>query len=174
MSADLEETLNELGDDYRKLVIRLRSLPEVDCRHIKRRGINPLFGCASVKMAAASFVLICAVFSVFFLRPFSSEFESPKHQCSIQKTSNPYVRSLCILDGTVLSEILKTQNSDGSWENDYLTRQNAAALRLAGEQGVAYRKAMRYLRRKGLLPLSDKEFAERQSLAAARGLFAIM
>ncbi len=63
--------------------------------------------------------------------------------------------------------LIATQRADGSWENDYLTRQNAAALREAqtAESRLAYRRAVRYLRSKGLEPLSQLELRLRSSRA---------
>ena len=53
-----------------------------------------------------------------------------------------------------VSEMIATQNPDGSWKNDFLTRRNAAALRVCGDPAarIAYKKAARYLSFKGLLP----------------------
>ena len=53
-----------------------------------------------------------------------------------------------------ISEMIATQNPDGSWKNDFLTRRNAAALRVCGDPAarIAYKKAVRYLSFKGLLP----------------------
>ncbi|MBQ6137808.1 MAG: hypothetical protein IJI73_10615, partial [Kiritimatiellae bacterium] len=64
--------------------------------------------------------------------------------------------------------ILASQRADGSWTNDFITRQNAAALR-RGESAaakVAYRRAVRYLRSRGLSPLSDEELRDRGESAA--------
>ena len=48
---------------------------------------------------------------------------------------------------------IRTQNADGSWCNDFLTRRNAEALARCPDAGarVAYKKAMRNLRVRGLL-----------------------
>ena len=53
-----------------------------------------------------------------------------------------------------ISEMIATQNPDGSWKNDFLTRRNAAALRVCDDPAarIAYKKALRYLNFKGLLP----------------------
>ena len=49
--------------------------------------------------------------------------------------------------------MIATQNPDGSWKNDFLTRRNAAALRGSSNPAaqVAYKKAMRNLRSRGVL-----------------------
>ena len=66
-------------------------------------------------------------------------------------------------DEFALRAILDSQRSDGSWSNDYLTMQNAAALRRAHDEAsqIAYKRAVRYLRTKGLGPISDAELRER-------------
>ena len=52
-----------------------------------------------------------------------------------------------------VAEMIATQNPDGSWKNDFLTRRNAAALKVCGDPAaqVAYKKAMRNLRSRGVL-----------------------
>ena len=51
------------------------------------------------------------------------------------------------------SEMIASQNPDGSWQSDFLTRRNAAALRACGDPAaqIAYKKAMRNLRTRGIL-----------------------
>jgi hypothetical protein len=55
--------------------------------------------------------------------------------------------------GEAIDEMIRTQNADGSWRNDFLTRRNADALAHCphAEARVAYKKAMRNLRIRGLL-----------------------
>ena len=52
-----------------------------------------------------------------------------------------------------VSEMIATQNSDGSWKSDFLTRRNAAALKLSSDPAarIAYKKAARNLRLRGIL-----------------------
>ena len=52
-----------------------------------------------------------------------------------------------------IPEMIATQNPDGSWKNDFLTRRNAAALRICSDPAaqIAYKKAMRNLRLRGIL-----------------------
>ena len=49
--------------------------------------------------------------------------------------------------------MIASQNPDGSWANDFLTRRNAEVLRTSDdpEARVAYKKAMRNLRFRGML-----------------------
>ena len=52
-----------------------------------------------------------------------------------------------------VDEMIATQRSDGSWQNDFLTRRNAAALKDCTRPAarIAYKKAMRNLRTRGIL-----------------------
>ena len=52
-----------------------------------------------------------------------------------------------------IDEMIATQNPDGSWQNDFLTRRNADALKFCGDPAaqVACRKAVRNLRVRGVL-----------------------
>ena len=52
-----------------------------------------------------------------------------------------------------ISEMIATQNPDGSWKNDFLTRRNAAALKSCDDPvaQIAYKKAARNLRLRGIL-----------------------
>ena len=56
-------------------------------------------------------------------------------------------------DDRAVKEMIRTQNPDGSWKNDFLTRRNAEALSHSTdpEARVARKKAMRNLRARGLL-----------------------
>ena len=49
--------------------------------------------------------------------------------------------------------MIATQNADGSWKNDFLTRRNADALKGCADPAaqIAYKKAMRNLRAHGVL-----------------------
>ena len=76
-----------------------------------------------------------------------------------------------------VAEMIATQNPDGSWKNDFLTRRNAAALKVCGDPAaqVAYKKAMRNLRSRGVLwynpPKKEKrtwKSYSRKTRAAAR------
>ena len=56
-----------------------------------------------------------------------------------------------VRDDVAVQEMIRTQRPDGGWGNEFLTRQNAAALRVCGGEAAqrAYRKAMRNLRLRG-------------------------
>ena len=148
MTKDLEMTIMELGPAYGDVVRRVM------------RSRRPLFRrrpFAAAPLAAAACAALA--FGVFFLRP--STCETPRRPMAHIYTV-AYNRSAA-------PELVRTQNPDGSWANDFVTRQNAAALSDATDSAarLAYRKAMHYIRLKGLSPLSRDEFAARSSLCAA-------
>ena len=150
MNRDLEEQLDEMGPAYRAVVARLRAGREAEPGG---RGSRSSSGARSSRgsrdssfsrqayLVAASLLVVVAL-GVFF----SQSVNSPIGQ-SVKSPRAPreYVMSV--------PEMLATQNPDGSWQNDFLTRRNAEALRLcAGEEArIAYKKAMRNLRARGLL-----------------------
>ena len=82
--------------------------------------------------------------------------EPPAVPAAAPSPATPYTLALTPTPAAI-DEIVRTQAADGSWANDFLTRQNAAALREVDATSVAYRKAVRYLRTKGLAPLTDDE-----------------
>lgn len=173
MNADLEATLKELGEEYRPVVDRLRAGREVEpgrktsapSPHL--RLIRPWRRIARI---AASLAVIAGGAALLL----NLRMTAPR---GLQHPANPNVAHdrtdessvpaappartpyelALVEDGSTLQEILRTQSADGSWANDVLTQQNAAALREADATSVAYRKAVRYLRTKGLAPLSADE-----------------
>ncbi|MBR2921356.1 MAG: hypothetical protein IKC27_08390 [Kiritimatiellae bacterium] len=153
MSEDLDRTLNELGVEYVSVVARLKTLREVvpaGRAHARKR--KWLSWTAS---AVAASLIIAAALAVFF--------NGPEASCNhaSQSSANsrmPYMLAFSASDKDVLEEIKRTQNPDGSWMNDSLTRQNAAVLKKFDGKSIACRKAARYLRFKGIPPLSDSEF----------------
>ena len=162
MTKDLDETLAELGPEFRSVAQRLRAAPELE----------PGLACARppsrVRAAAvliAASLLVAVGMSVVFGR--FATIRQPLREVPRLRVANEY--SLAYAGGDeALREIIRTQNADGGWKNDFLTRQNAAALRASNEDRmrVAYRKAVRYLRSRGLVPLSDEELKERGEYAA--------
>ena len=156
MSRDLEEQLDEMGPEYRKLVARLRGAMGEDFRREtedlrghetldRRRGFaSKVLGLRSKVLrpvlAAASIALILGLGAVFLGRQdFRRETEDMSFGPREYRAS--------------VSEMIATQNPDGSWKNDFLTRRNAAALKVCGDPAaqVAYKKAMRNLRSRGVL-----------------------
>ena len=130
MSRDLEEQLDEMGPEYRTVVARLRMAQSAGTRD-EGRGMKGW-------LVAASLLLMVG-FGVFFLRPKAS------HPSSLVPHPSEYTMGI--------SEMIATQNPDGSWKNDFLTRRNAAALKACGDPAarIAYKKAARNLRLRGIL-----------------------
>ena len=134
MSRDLEEQHDEMGPEYRAVVARLRAAREAECAGKREEGRGK-----SGWLIAASLIVVVGL-GVFFLRPKASR------PSSLVPHPSEYTMGI--------SEMIATQNPDGSWKNDFLTRRNAAALRVCGDPAarIAYKKALRYLSFKGLLP----------------------
>ena len=138
MNRDLEETLNELGPDYRAVVARLRAGREA-ASGSRSSGDSRSSRRAAYLVAASLLVLIGL--TVVHLS------QSPTSNLKPQTSSCPREYRATV------AEMIATQNPDGSWQNDFLTRRNAAALKdsdnLAAQ--IAYKKAMRNLRARGVL-----------------------
>ena len=145
MTKDLEETLEELGPEYRAVVGRVLA----SRRPLVSRPRYLRFPRTALAAACAAAVLSFGVW--MHLAGAASNADRP---CTIYTVAYSKDRLPALVD---------SQNPDGSWENDFVTRQNAAALAEAsGEaENLAYRKAVRYMRLKGLQPLSREEFLGR-------------
>ena len=163
MNKDLEETLAELGPGYRSVVDRLAAaFPD-------RTGASPTIASrfepprrrawrgAFAALASGAGLLAAASVAVAMF------FSTPSHA---QGPSGAYRGDYLLAYSGDVESLLRTQKADGSWGNDFLTRQNAAAIRRAKGADVAYRRAVRYLRTKGLSPLSDSELIDRGAFAA--------
>ena len=145
MTKDLEATLDELGPEYRAVVGRVLA---------SRRPISQRRGFVLLPRAALAAACAAAVLSFGVWMHFASAPSQAGRPCTIYTVAYSKDR---------LPSLVDSQKPDGSWENDFVTRQNAAALAEApGEaENLAYRKAMRYLRLKGLQPLPREEFLSR-------------
>lgn len=154
MSEDLEKTLDELGPGFGDVVARLRNAKEVEPRSSFTVRARPYWRHAAGLLAASLF--FCFVLVALLI----SDDEPSEPACAdgISPSNGIYSLAFNATRGNAIEEIKRTQNADGSWANNYLTRQNAAALKKADATSVAYRKAARYLRAHGLTPLSDDEF----------------
>ena len=144
MSRDLEEQLDEMDPEYRKLVARLKDgATAEDLRpetRDERKGFaSKVFRLKSYLVAAS--LLVFAGLGVVFLG--RQDFRRKTEDMSF--APREYRASV--------DEMIATQNPDGSWKNDFLTRRNAAALSVCGDPAaqVAYKKAMRNLRSRGIL-----------------------
>ena len=174
MTKDLEDTLNELGPEYRSVVDRLLSMPSVSITNHEPRTTNHEPRTTNHEprttnhyLLAASLLLVVslAIWNFTSTTLHSSFFI---FHSSPSPSSAPAVYTVAYAsDEYALKAILASQQSDGSWSNDYLTMQNAAALRKANDEAsqIAYKRAVRYLRTKGLGPLSDDEFQRRSARA---------
>ena len=137
MSRDLEEQLDEMGPEYRAVVMRLRAGHEAaDVLNVFRprpKVLRPV-------LAAASLLVIVG-FGVFFLG-----LQDFRHETKDVRFAPREYRA-------DVSEMIATQNPDGGWKNDFLTRRNAAALKLCSDPAaqIAYKKAARNLRLRGIL-----------------------
>lgn len=164
MNADLEKTVGELGPGYRDVVARLRAAREVEPGKAPvtgRAGAAPWCAARSPfsYLAAASLVAALALAVLYVMpRGGSTAAEVPLTVYTVAYAPTE----------EALEAIVASQRADGSWSNDFLTRQNAAALRASDEDRmrVAYRRAVRYLRSKGLSPLTDEELRQRGEYAA--------
>ena len=130
MSRDLEEQLEEMGPEYRAVVARLKGNRE------QESGIRGW-------LVAASLLVVVGLGVVFLGRE-----DFRRETGDVSYAPREYRASV--------SEMIATQNPDGSWTNDFLTRRNAAALRGSSNPAalIAYKKALRYLHAKGLKPMN--------------------
>ena len=161
MNADLENTVEELGPAYRDVVARLRASREVEPTRIGPKAFAP--GRASrspVSYLAAASLAAALALAVLYVAPRGGD-------AAAEVPLTVYTVAYAPTE-EALELILASQRADGSWSNDFLTRQNAAALRASGDERmrVAYRRAVRYLRTKGLSPLTDAELKARGEYAA--------
>ena len=155
MNRDLEEQLDEMGPAYRAVVARLCAGREAEpggrgarSSSDSRSSRNSSFS-RQAYLVAASLIAAVALSVLFTQSTHHPITPSPNHPIT-QSTTPPRAPREYVMS---VPEMLATQNPDGSWQNDFLTRRNAEALRLcAGEEArIAYKKAMRNLRARGLL-----------------------
>lgn len=140
MNRDLEETLNELGPDYRAVVARLRAGREA-ASGSRSSGDSRSSSRAAYLVAASLLVLI----GLTVVHLSQSQSQTTNHKPQTPSCPREY--------RATVAEMIATQNPDGSWQNDFLTRRNAAALKVCGDPAarIAYKKAMRNLRARGVL-----------------------
>ena len=151
MSKDLERQLDEMGPEYRAVVARLKAAEtaetaqdlRLETRDLRWGFMSQVFGLKSYLTAASLLVLVGL--SVHFLF-------QPSTLNSQPSTLNPQPAYGAREYRLSVDEMIATQNADGSWANDFLSKRNAEALRQSGSPGarVAYKKALRNLRAKGL------------------------
>ena len=160
MNGDLEKTLNELGPEYRAVVARLRSAREVEPSGTRAFSLPRTEWWRHVGYLVAASLLVALGLSIFM-------------QDAANAPREPYAGAKVYTVAYAPTEealeiIVASQRADGSWSNDFITRQNAAALRASEDarMKIAYRRAVRYLRSKGLAPLTDEELKLRGEYAA--------
>ena len=149
MTKDLEETLAGMGPAYRAVVDRLINGAEAAPRPGRRSLAFPpprhRFSRLPLRTAAALLILLGLglVFLRRDVRPADAPTPAAAREYRLADTPG----------SEAVEEMIRTQNADGSWQNDFLTRRNAAALSHSSlvEARVAYKKAMRNLRVRGLL-----------------------
>ena len=152
MTKDLEDTLRELGDEYRPVVARLRSAYAPDRRRAEPTVPRGPFAAAwGVGLLSAAALLAFLGVGVFFRG--GGEQEQKVYTVRAADAAHEYMLAI-VRDDAAVQEMIRTQRPDGGWGSDFLTRQNAAALRLCGSDAaqLAYRRAMRNLRLRGSRP----------------------
>lgn len=164
MTKDLERTVAELGPGYREVVDRLRAayrapspfVPPVETARESRTG--RVLGWTAGYLIAASLLIFLGLSLTYRPTAFPAQLDGRQKLYTVAYAPTE----------EAIAAIVHSQRADGSWENDFLTQQNAAALRRAEgiDEQIAYRKAVRYLRTKGLRPLSDEELKLRGDAAA--------
>ena len=167
MTEDLEETLRELGPGYREVADRLvAAFRPADAKAVAasapRRAAAPVHkpsarrgrvvGWSVAYLVAASLLVFVGLGVVF--RGGGPRGARPAGRVFTVRASAPMNEyALAAVGGDdAVREIIRTQNPDGSWQNDFLTRRNAAALMgVADEEAkVAFKKAVRNLRVRGV------------------------
>ena len=147
MNADLEATLAELGGEYREMVVKMKAAYEplparaaAPERPSVRRG--RIIGWSAAYLAAAS-LLVFVGLGVLFGGGAGAPAAADTNAFMLA-----HLKSAAAVD-----EMIRTQRPDGGWGNDFITRQNIAALSAStsSEACLARRKAMRNLRVRGLL-----------------------
>ena len=147
MTKDLEDTIAELGEGYRPFVERLQMAyaPVPDEGMVAappHRRFSTGWRIPLLSAATVSAVLLGAA------ALFHGETPAEKvYAVRATDVVNEY-RLAIVRDDKAVQEMLRTQRPDGGWANDFLTRQNAAALRLCPDEKaqIAYRRAVRNLR----------------------------
>ena len=160
MNGDLESTLNELGPECRDVVARLRSAREAEPSGTRAFSLPRTEWWRRAGYLAAASLAVALGLSIFM----QDAANAPREPYAGAKV---YTVAYAPTE-EALEVIVASQRADGSWANDFITRQNAAALRASDDarMKIAYRRAVRYLRSKGLSPLTDDELKVRGEYAA--------
>ena len=151
MNRDLEEQLNEMGPEYRAVVDRLVGAYrpfDAAAQASPRSRLGRIVGWSAAYLLAASLLVFLGLSLVFRPAPTQSRVYTVRATDAAREYVLAHVRN-----DEAVKELIRTQNADGSWKNDFLTRQNAEALKSATDEAarIAYKKALRNLRSRGLL-----------------------
>ncbi|MBR3221016.1 MAG: hypothetical protein IKF72_02190 [Kiritimatiellae bacterium] len=151
MTRDLDETLRELGDEYRPVVDRLLAAYSPP-RHFSAPPAAPCAGRTASAVAWGVALLAAASLMAFlgFGLVFRDVAAEKVYAVRVSDAAREYQLAV-IRDDKAVQEMIRTQRPDGGWGSDFLTRRNAEALRLCtgAEAQVAYRRAARNLRLRG-------------------------
>ena len=160
MNGDLESTLKELGPEYRDVVARLKTAREVEPSGTRAFSLPRTEWWRRAGYLAAASLAVALGLSIFM----QDAANAPREPYAGVKV---YTVAYAPTE-EALEVIVASQRADGSWSNDFITRQNAAALRASDDarMKIVYRRAVRYLRSKGLSPLTDDELKVRGEYAA--------
>lgn len=160
MNKDLAETINELGPSYREMVCEIQQSNWTTPSRRLKEGFRRACCRGAWGLVAA---IALALVAIVVLRGNSSQ-KSMAARINHSRSFDRYTLALGSSPQAV-DRICTEQLPDGSWGNDFLTIQNAAALRECKEAQAAYKRALRYLRSKGLKPLSRQELDARRTIA---------
>lgn len=132
MTKDLEATLSEMDGAHRRMVRRMQA---AFATAPWRRAYRAMLSAAALALVAALWATV-----VFW----EGRHGQPSHPSAFRLASDG--------GAAAIGEIIRTQNADGSWQTDFLTRQNARVLAgiRSADASLAYRKAMRNLRARGI------------------------
>ena len=165
MNGDLERQLDEMGPEYRAVVERLRGavcLTPAERPRARRGGDSRSAGVMGgrrgptfVWLTFRPLRLVAATLLLLFAFGVALRFAGTERGTSAARhpaAAREYLLAASRTD-EAMREMIRTQNPDGSWQNDFLTCRNAEALRgwPDADARIAYKKAARFLRSKGLL-----------------------
>ena len=151
MTKDLEETLAELGPEYRAVVARLRG-GEAPVMVRKAGGRKTL----ALGLWSSGYCRAAALAIILFLPCLFLNLSPPKNPSNFSNLPSSQPREYLLAAAATpaaIAEIVRTQQADGGWTTDFLTRRNAQALKGQSDAvaQLAYRKAVRNLRLRGML-----------------------
>ena len=128
-----------------------------DARPARPQGkgfaITSFVVCRLSYLVAASLLVVVGLAVVFF-KSANHPITQSDIAYTVRVTDAERAYALAVLrDDKAVQELIRTQNPDGSWKTDELTRRNAELLKTCRSEAAqaAYRKAMDNLRARGLL-----------------------